>query len=170
MGCARIDGARPTPAMTRELGSRSRRSGRSALGMRSLPLAALCLAGCATGPEPTPGKPHRQIEGVEEVSAALTDLSAQCAFNATSHVVTLTLNAGDLAVVARASDGSLTVNDIACGAATAAGTHQVVVNEGTSGDQTLILDYGNGLFVPGVSGTPGIVIDLGGQSVGDSLK
>jgi Ca2+-binding RTX toxin-like protein len=150
--------------------SMSARRGRSALGMRSLPLAVLCLAGCATSPETTPVTPHRQIEGVEEVSAALTDLSAQCTFNATSHVVALTLNAGDLAVLARASDGNLTVNDIPCGAATAASTHQITVGEGSSGDQTLIIDYGNGLFAPGVSGAPGIVIDLGGQSVGDSLK
>jgi Ca2+-binding RTX toxin-like protein len=132
-----------------------------------------CLVGwlgCATSPEDTAIPPHRPIEGIEEISQPLSDLTAQCGFTLASHLVTLTLNAGDIAVLARARDGALTINGLACGAATAAATHQINVIEGTSGDQTLILDYTGGLFATGVSGAAGVTVDLGGEVSGDALK
>jgi hypothetical protein len=130
-------------------------------------IGCLAVVACNSDSEPTR---HRPIEGVEEVSEPLSDLTAQCSFSATSHILALTLNAGDLAVISRASDGALTVNDLGCGGATSTTVRRINVSEGTAGDQTLILDYGGGLFGLGVAGAAGIAIDLGSHTIGDSLK
>ena len=130
-------------------------------------IGLLCLVGCEAEPEIVP---HRPIEGIDELSQPLSDLTAQCVFTASAHSIALTLNGGDIAVVARAPDGALTVNGFACGAATAIAVRRIDVTEGTSGDQSLILDYGGGVFGAGLAGAPGVVIDLGNETVGDSLK
>jgi len=136
--------------------------------MRWIGWSLLCVAGCAAGPDTLPD-PHRPIDGVDEVSQPLSDLTAQCGFSPSTHIMAITLDAGDIAVIARATGGALLINDLPCGAATVTTTHRINVTEGTSGDQTLIFDFGGGLFATGVSGTPGIAVDLGGGS-GDALK
>ncbi|MCX5746897.1 MAG: calcium-binding protein [Proteobacteria bacterium] len=129
-------------------------------------MVALIATSC--GPEAAPAS-HRAIEGVEEVSEPLADLTAQCAFVLASHTLTLTLNAGDVALIAR-SGAAITINDLPCGAATVANVQRIAVVEGTAGDQTLICDLGGGPFATGTASGPGIVIDLGGETTGDAVK
>jgi Ca2+-binding RTX toxin-like protein len=128
--------------------------------------AAVCGIGCAAAPE---AAPHRAIDGIDEISQPLSDLSAQCVFTPATRVLVLTLKGGDIAVIARASDGAIAINNLACGAATQASVQRIDVREAASGDQVVILDYGGGSFAVGRSGAPGVTIDLGGQP-GDALK
>ncbi|MCE9578987.1 MAG: hypothetical protein K8W52_38035 [Deltaproteobacteria bacterium] len=139
----------------------------SAQAARALVFAWL-VAACAPGADMA--SPHRAVDGVEEYDEALTDLTAQCGFTAGSGVLTLTVNSGDTALFARTADGGLTINGFACGAATATSVKHIDVTEGTSGDQTVILDYTNGPFAVGTASGGGIAIALGGQTATDALK
>jgi Ca2+-binding RTX toxin-like protein len=126
--------------------------------------------GCALGCDASGTiSPHRAIDGVDEVSQPLSDLSAQCGFNPTTHVLALILNDSDIAVIGRASDQTITVNDLACGAATVTTVQRIDVREGVAGAQIVIFDYGNGPFALGRAGAAGATIALGGQA-GDALK
>jgi Ca2+-binding RTX toxin-like protein len=129
--------------------------------------AVVCVIGCDAG---APTDPHRAVDGIDEVSQPLTDLTAQCNFTAASHSVALILNDGDIAVIGRATSGALLLNGLPCGAATVTAVRRIDVTEGTAGAQTLILDYGGGLFAPGVAGGPGVTVDLGGHGQSDALK
>lgn len=107
------------------------------------------------------------FEGVFDFEgAALTDLSGQCDF--ATGTVTLGLEAGDIAVMARNSAGLVTINGIQCGDATVSNTRQIVVEESSAGAQTLVLDFLTGQFANGRSGGPGWDIDLGGGT--DNLR
>jgi Ca2+-binding RTX toxin-like protein len=127
-----------------------------------------CAVGCGTDTDTGPA-PHRPIDGVDEVSQPLSDLTAQCSYTPATRAVVLTLEAGDVAVISRAPAGALTINDLPCGAALAATVSLITVSEATAGDQTVILDYGGGLFATGVAGAPGVAVDLG-TGTGDALK
>lgn len=129
-------------------------------------LGLVCLAGCDASPEPVP---HRPIEGIEEISEPLSDLTAQCTYTPATRSLALTLNSGDIAVIARTTAGAILINDYPCGGATVTTVRRIDVTEGTSGDQTVILDFGAGTFAPGVSGAAGIAIDLG-AGTDDALK
>jgi Ca2+-binding RTX toxin-like protein len=129
--------------------------------------ALLCVAGCDAG---TATDPHRAIDGVDEVSQPLSDLTAQCVFTAATGHVGLTLDAGDIAVLSRSATGALLINDLPCGAATTTTAHRIDVAQGTAGAQTVIVDYGGGLFGTGTAAGAGIAIDLGGDSPSDALK
>ncbi len=134
---------------------------------RVLTVGALALGlGCV---DPGAGPAPRGIEGVEEADFALTDLTAQCGFTSGTGVLTLALQSGDTALIAKAGT-ALTINGFACGAATAATVKRILVTEGTTGDETLILDFSGGLYAVGVTGVPGITVDLGGETAGDALK
>jgi len=107
------------------------------------------------------------FEGIEEVAEGLTDLSSQCTFNATSGQMTLALASGDVALVAKANSGLVVINGYACGGATGTTLKKLVVT-GSSGAETLIVDFMNGYFAPGISAAVGIDVDLGGGT--DALK
>ena len=113
--------------------------------------------------------PHRPIDGADEISQPLSDLSAQCGFTSATHVLALTLHATDIAVISRASDQTIKVNDLPCSGATATSVQRIDVREGVAGAQTVIFDYGGGQFALGRAGAPGVTIDLGGQA-GDAVK
>lgn len=124
------------------------------------------LIGCAAS---SAERPPSGYDGVDELDDALTDLSAQCAF--AGGTVTLTLAAGDIAMIERGTTQAIEVNGIPCGAATFASTKHVVVTAAGVGDQTLILHYGGGPFALGtLAGGPGVTVDLGGQTTTDVLK
>jgi len=129
--------------------------------------ALVCVTGCDAE---TSTAPHRAIDGVDEVSQALTDLTAKCVFTAATGRVALVLDAGDIAVLARGATGALLINDLPCGAATSTSARRIDVAQGTAGAQTLILDFGGGLFATGTASGPGVTLDLGGDSPGDALK
>ncbi|HET7502574.1 MAG TPA: calcium-binding protein [Kofleriaceae bacterium] len=128
--------------------------------------AVAWLAAC----DADPGPPlHRPIEGIEELSQPLSDLSGQCTLTPATHQLAVKLYSGDIAVISRASDGTIRINDVACSGATTSSVRQIAVTEASPGDQTLILDYGGGLFATGTAGAPGITVDLG-DSTTDALK
>ena len=116
-------------------------------------------AGCAGTAEPAdPGTGDDQ--GIEEANQALTDLSSECTFVAGSGTLTIALATGDVAMVGKSTAGNITVNGFSCGGATNATLKKLVVT-GTAGAQTLILDFMNGTFAPGVASSVGIDVDLG---------
>jgi Ca2+-binding RTX toxin-like protein len=130
-----------------------------------------CVLACGFGCDAVPeAAPHRPIEGIDELSQPLSDLSAQCVFTPATRVLVLTLDAGDIAVFARASNQAITVNALPCGAATATTVQRIDVREGVAGDQTVIFDYGGGTFAPGITGAAGVTVDLGGSSDVDAVK
>ncbi len=125
----------------------------------ALLLAAGCTADHATRPVP--------VDGVEELSQGLADLSSQCSYSAKT--VQLELEAGDVAWLIKDSDGSIDINGLPCGGATVANTTAIHVVEGTAGIQTLIVDMRGGLFGLGHTGVPGLTVGLGGTT-GDEFK
>jgi Ca2+-binding RTX toxin-like protein len=134
-------------------------------GLESLLILVALVGGCATDPRhDTP----RAVDGVEELDQALADLTSQCAFTQ-AKILQLTLEPGDVALIAKASNGALEINGFPCGGATASGTTRIEVGEGNTGDQTLIVDFRGGLFAQGRAGGPGMTVALGG-STQDQLK
>jgi Ca2+-binding RTX toxin-like protein len=132
---------------------------------RTLPLCLLAAA-CATEDSAPDLGDLGDLEGIEEVGAALTDLSAQCSVTGTT--ATLALTGSDIAMVSKATDGKILVNGFACATATTTAVKQFAVT-GAAGDQTVILDFLPGTFLPGVQGTIGFTVDLGAGTA-DALK
>jgi len=115
-------------------------------------------AGCGAQADTT--EPPDDFEGIEEASEALTDLSSQCSFVSGTGTLTVAMATGDVAMVAKSTTNAITINGFACGGATSVTLKKLVVT-GTAGAQTLILDFMNGLFAPGIAASVGIDVDLG---------
>jgi Ca2+-binding RTX toxin-like protein len=112
--------------------------------------------------------------GIEEPEAedpgeiALRDgshltLTTECAFDATSKQMTVTVQATERATIARRTDGAILVNGSQCKTATALNVKRLVVVESAAarGDESVTLDMNTGLFAPGDAAGAGIRIDLG---------
>ena len=129
----------------------------------------MVAAGCS-GTTGTGTPPGGDLEGIEETSDGLTDLSNQCSFAASTSTLTFTMNAGgQIAMIAKAPTGNLTVNGFACATATATNTKKILVT-GSGGNNTLILDFMGGTYAMGAATQPsGIDVDLTGGA-GDALK
>ena len=132
-----------------------------------LPVGLLVACGAQDVQEPIPGG-DGEYEGIAEAEGALTDLSAQCAFNATTGVVTLGLLADDVAMLNKATDGRVMVNGYQCGAATSTNTKRIDIT-GSTGDEVVILDYLGGTFAMGTATSAGVVVDLATGSA-DAVK
>jgi Ca2+-binding RTX toxin-like protein len=129
---------------------------------RTLPF--VLLAACAAEDGVSTGD-LGDLEGIEEAGQALTDLSAQCTTTGTT--VAVTLNADDVAMIGRTADGKFAINGFQCGTLSATAVKRLEVTGG-AGAQTLILDYLNGVFAPGVQAGASIVVNLGADA--DSFK
>jgi Ca2+-binding RTX toxin-like protein len=128
----------------------------------------LIAAGCSSGGGgPELPDPDGDFEGIEEATQGLTDLSAQCTFVAGTGFATLALHDNDVALVNKLSSGALGVNGFPCAAATVTTLKKLIVT-GTSGPQTVILDYLGGVFAPGITANVGVDVDLLGGT--DALK
>jgi Ca2+-binding RTX toxin-like protein len=107
--------------------------------------------------------------GIEETEDGLALLTTPCSF-VDAGTMTIALAAGEYALVGLSSSGDLRVNGKPCGAATAASTKKInITGSADGGDETVVLDYLRGSFVPGISTSAGVVIDLKGGT-GDVLK
>ncbi|HTE55816.1 MAG TPA: calcium-binding protein [Kofleriaceae bacterium] len=107
------------------------------------------------------------VEGIEEVAEGLTDLSSQCTFTVGTGLMELELATGDIAMINKAPDARVVINGFACQGATATTLKNLVIT-GTSGAQTVIIDYMGGTFALGTTGGAGIDVDLSGGT--DALK
>ncbi|MFT5433262.1 MAG: Ca2+-binding RTX toxin-like protein [Myxococcota bacterium] len=133
--------------------------------------AALTASACADfDPSTTISNDPDEYPGLEELNAPLTPLATPCVHAAVSGVNTMTVVVADdeTAVVSkRSSDGALLVNGIVCGDATSTATKAIDI-DGSSGTNTVILDFINGTFVQG-STNVGITVDLV-SGLNDALK
>jgi Ca2+-binding RTX toxin-like protein len=109
-----------------------------------------------------------QPESIEPSRLPL--LAADCAIDPSGNL-TLTVAGGETATLARrVSDGKVVANAaLAGGVCTVPDGKRITIN-GDAGDNKVIIDYANGVFGAGTSSGPGIVIALGGEVVGDSVK
>ena len=126
-------------------------------------------------------------EGLGLDPAALTGIGGTCSFSsggASSGTMTIALADGDVALLARRSDGVVTINDTECVGATAwassvdmSGAPGAVVklitvttSHATGGAaERVIVDYINGTFALGTSTAAGINVDLK-DGIGDQLS
>jgi len=127
-------------------------------------LAACALTAC--GDEPFE---LDVTDGIPEFNGALTALATPCAFVGSSGIATVTLASAEIALISRrAVDSAILANGVACGTATATLLKRLNIT-GAGGDETVILDFQNGLFGAGTTASAGIVVDLLGGT-GDALK
>jgi len=100
--------------------------------------------------------------GIAELASPLTQLATSCTFTNISGVWTMTIALADAetgVVSKRSVDSAILVNGTQCGTATSATVKHIVVT-GSTGTNTIILDFINGSFAPGYSSGAGIAIDL----------
>jgi Ca2+-binding RTX toxin-like protein len=141
-------------------GCRSHRSRLSLLG-----LALLAGAACAEVPR-TAGDGAAGSAGIEELDQPLRPLTSPgCTLAA--KILSFSVGAGEFAIVSKASGmgTALLVNGRPCAGATTVNTVRVTPAVGAGG--TFIIDYANGVFMPGTSTSPGFVITY---ASGGSLK
>src|SRR5688572_2409360 len=131
--------------------------------------AAILAAGCGGGDSTT-------VEGISPddpfatLLQDLTPLANQCQFVSSARQLTVTLAANETALIKRVAgsnapaDDTITVNGFDCNVVVPAhggtGVNRVIVN-GTSGAETVILDFSEGMFAIGTNATNGIIVDLG---------
>ena len=119
-------------------------------------LAALMLTAC----EPNvPRGDVGDITGVEEIGAPLAALATAPAF--ATGTLTVTLASGETAIISKhAVSGNILVNDVVTTGATATAVKTIVVN-GAGGNETVLLDFANGIFAPGTTSAAGIQVAMG---------
>jgi Ca2+-binding RTX toxin-like protein len=126
----------------------------------------LSVAACGNGQESEGnGNGDADAEVSERSSGKTASLAliTECAFDSVKGDMTVTVQTTERAVVARRSDGALTVNGSACKSATANNVKHVIILENplARGDETVTLDMTTGFFALGSSTGAGIRIDLG---------
>lgn len=131
-------------------------------------IAAFAVIGvwaCGNEPSnPTTTNPDQAspsgFQGVDETQANLTPLTTACSF-ADGGIVTIAVANGEYSLIAKNAAGAITVNGTPCGIATASNTTRInVTGSADAGNETVILDYLNGVFAAGTATSPGVVIDL----------
>jgi Ca2+-binding RTX toxin-like protein len=130
-----------------------------------LGLALLLGAACEEGPH-TAGDGAAGSGGIEELDQPLRPLASPgCTLAA--RILSFSVGAGEFAIVSKASGMStaLLINGRPCAGATTANTIRITPAVGADG--TIIVDYANGVFMPGTSTYPGFVIAYAG---GGNLK
>jgi Ca2+-binding RTX toxin-like protein len=138
---------------------------------QALLLSAPFAVACGTPEQETTSQlDNAGFEGIYDgVGRALTDLSDQCEYDADERVMTLTLEDDDIAVFARDTAGNVVINGFSCGDATSTTLRRLdVVEDGSAGDQILIIDYLAGTLALGNAQAPGVTVDLGGGT--DSFR
>jgi Ca2+-binding RTX toxin-like protein len=131
-------------------------------------LVVFSLAGCGT----SGSEPSASDDPFKSVEEQLTPLGTQCTFVAATGLMTVSIAAGETAIISkRASDSAVLQNGQSCDNLALSGTlKKIAITGANSAAKTLILDFTNGLFATGTSSasTTGITVDLG-TSTGDLL-
>lgn len=108
------------------------------------------------------------VEGIPELSQPLTPLATPCTYDGDTKTATVTVAATEIAVIAKRSlDQAMIVNGVACGEAKTNTLKKVDIT-GSTGVDTVIIDYINGTFATGTSSDTGIDVDLAGGT--DAFK
>lgn len=95
---------------------------------------------------PNPDDPFAEIE------QSLTPLATQCTFNASTGLMTVVIADGETAVIARrGADSAILQNGQECDVPATASTVKKVTVTGSTGANTLVVDFTNGLFAMGTS-------------------
>jgi Ca2+-binding RTX toxin-like protein len=139
--------------------------------------AAIFAAGCG-------GADNTTVEGISPddpfatLLQDLTPLANQCQYVSSARQLTVTLAANETAFIKRVpgatppTDDTITVNGFDCNVVVPAGTGNSpvtrVVVTGTSGAETVILDFSEGPFAIGTNATNGIIVDLA-TNTGDTI-
>ncbi|MBX3210396.1 MAG: hypothetical protein KF850_00025 [Labilithrix sp.] len=134
-------------------------------------LLAATIAACAGAPEQKSPGAIDADDPLADMDHALTPLATQCTFNKTTGLMTVSIAAGETAIIARsAADSAILQNGQPCDNPVTASTLKKITVTGSAGDDTLLLDFTNGLFALGTSSaaSSGISVDLGGGT-GDRL-
>lgn len=119
-------------------------------------LVAFALIGC--GPTEAP-RDFGDVSGVEEIAQPLPVIAG-----VTYATGTLTIPAlGTVIVSKHAVSGNILVNDVVTTGATSTAVKNIVMT-GTAAVETIILDFANGTFAPGVLAGPGITYATGGAA------
>jgi len=136
-------------------------------------IIGLAFAACDGGsdfPQGGDGGQEPEFPGIVEIDDMQLG-SVSCTFSGTALSFALAANQ-PVIVSLRSSDSAILVNDAACVSAT--GVTATTVNAkkltitGTSGNDTVILDYLNGGFLPGAGTAVGVELNFAGGS--DALK
>ncbi|MBX3209345.1 MAG: calcium-binding protein [Labilithrix sp.] len=134
-------------------------------------LLAATIAACASAPENTSPEKIDLDDPLAGMEQSLTPLATQCTFNKTTGLMTVSIASGETAVIARsAADSAILQNGQPCDNPVTATTLKKITVTGSAGDDTLLLDFTNGLFALGTTSaaSSGISVDLG-AGTGDKL-
>jgi Ca2+-binding RTX toxin-like protein len=149
------------------------RTVRASLGTLMLAFAAGCSSSSGTTPSTSTatGKPETAVstDPIEAIlSQKLTAPAHHCTF--ASGVMAISADTETLIISKRATDSNIVVNGYDyCDVPVASSKLKSITITGTSADETVILDYTNGLFATGTASAAGIAaVDMGGGT-GDTF-
>jgi Ca2+-binding RTX toxin-like protein len=153
---------------------------RNLIGIIALSLLA-AAAGCASDTDPTYNQPNDTTASdnpFQAIEQNITGLQTKCVLDATGATMTITLAAGEIALIAkRVVDSAITVNgeictlaDLTPATALASKVKRIAITGAAGSSQMVIVDYTNGTFALGgtAASTTSIAIDLGSDA-GDAL-
>ncbi|HEY6557642.1 MAG TPA: calcium-binding protein [Polyangiaceae bacterium] len=130
-------------------------------------MISVALGGCASE---APEKPNSNSDDpFASLAENLTPLATQCTFVASSGLMTVTIAAGETAIISkRAADSAILQNGAPCDNAVTSGTLKRIEVTATGNNDTLVLDFTNGVFATGTSSaaTTGIDVDMGAGTGG----
>jgi Ca2+-binding RTX toxin-like protein len=129
-------------------------------------LMLFSLAGCSASTTPVSSDdPFQQAE------EHLTPLLAPCTFVASTGLMTVTVAAGETAIISRrAADSAILQNGASCDFLATSSTLKRLAVVGSGAAKTVILDFTNGLFGVGTSSMASTGIDVNlGALTGDTL-
>lgn len=140
--------------------------------MKRLILIPLLVGAACGGSDPaqTPADAPEEVEGIPELSQALTALNTACTFSGAGIMAVVVADAEVAVIGRRAVDNAMLVNGTQCGTGTSTLLKRIDITEdgADTGDQVVVLDFLNGTF--GVGGaSAGITVNLGTGTV-DALK
>jgi Ca2+-binding RTX toxin-like protein len=143
---------------------------RASLGTLLLAFAAGCSSGAGQAPTPSSQAPV-SVDPIEAIlGQKLTAPVHQCTFNTTSGIMTVNVAAETAIISKRATDSNIVQNGFDCDNPVSAAKLKGITITGSAGDETVILDYTNGLFATGTASAVGIAsVDMGTSAGHDSF-
>ncbi|HEX4337170.1 MAG TPA: calcium-binding protein [Polyangiaceae bacterium] len=143
---------------------------RASLGTLLLAFAAGCSSGAGQTSAPSPQAPV-SVDPIEAIlGQKLTAPVHQCTFVASTGMMTVNVAAETAIISKRATDSNIVQNGYDCDVPVNSAKLKGIVITGSTGNETVILDYTNGLFATGTASTVGIAnVDMGGSAGADSF-